>query len=293
MSARAETATTPAVVVAGCALADLVAGEPAVLRLVGGRRGSHAYLRLAPGRRLLAVEAHGGIELPIAVSVPSDVVDLVHDARRVAIGRGALVVDDAALPIGHLRDDRSAFAFDAAGARAAARAIESALGHHRPPAEPPAVTRAVASFGDALVRTPCEALDAARGLVGLGLGSTPSGDDVVAAAAATLASLVRGRSPLAPWAVGALAALDPVLGAVEASTTPLSAELLALAARGHMLPRLRAVLAAAGHGDAGKAVDALVAVGHSSGYFLATGAALALAAAASNDNTERTHAKSP
>lgn len=293
MSALAETATTRAIAVASFALADLVAGEPAALRLVGGRRGSHAYLQLAPGRRLIVVEAHGGLELPIAVGVPPAVVDRVHDARRVAIGKAALVVDDIELPIGSPRDDRPALALDAAAAGASARAIESALERHHPPAEPPAVNRAIACFGKALVRTPRETTDAARGLVGLGLGSTPSGDDVVAAAAATLAALVRGRSPSAPWAVRVLAALEPVLGAAEAFTTPLSAELLAVAARGHMLPRLRVTLDAAGRGDAGKEVDALVAVGHASGYFLATGAALALAAAASNDNTERAHAKSP
>jgi hypothetical protein len=129
-----------------------------------------------------------------------------------------------------------------------------------------------------LVQLPARALrllaeadrGAVAGLLGLGDGLTPAGDDV-----------------LAGWLVTRHAAgLDgePVAAAVARArhrTTTLSATLLDRAAAGETVPQLRDVLAGVAAGlppDRTRAlVDDLLAVGHSSGAGLALGASLALA----------------
>jgi hypothetical protein len=115
---------------------------------------------------------------------------------------------------------------------------------------------------------------AVRALVGLGGGSTPGGDDVLAG---TLAGLrATGRDVRADQvAAAALPDLD--------SRTPLmSADLLRLAAAGHVCAEAGAVLlATAGpRRELDRALAALLTVGHTSGADLATGLAIGLGAAA-------------
>ncbi len=113
---------------------------------------------------------------------------------------------------------------------------------------------------------------AVTALVGLGLGSTPGGDDVLCG---TLAGLhATGRRGLAEQV--AVAALDQV-----ASRTPLvSADLLRLAACRHACAEALAVVRAAAAGQPTgallRALDRLLAVGHTSGADLTTGLALGL-----------------
>jgi hypothetical protein len=117
--------------------------------------------------------------------------------------------------------------------------------------------------------------DAARGLLGRGPGLTPEGDDLLAGAAAAVAALAAGAgwdaSRIAAW----LAAIVPPDARLR--TTPLSATLLELAARGLAVEPLHGLL------DLGDerwpaALARLARLGHSTGpcYAAAVGATAAL-----------------
>jgi hypothetical protein len=116
-------------------------------------------------------------------------------------------------------------------------------------------------------RDPSLAAAAGAELIGRGPGLTPEGDDVVAGAAAVVAS--------GPWP-GPLKAswLAALLGAdLRRRTTALSATLLELAAAGMGPEPLQAVVA-----GRAAALDRLLRVGHSSGRAYARGAGTALSA---------------
>jgi Protein of unknown function (DUF2877) len=115
---------------------------------------------------------------------------------------------------------------------------------------------------------------AVAGLVGLGGGLTPAGDDVLVGALVALRALERGGHA----APGRLAS-DLARAAWSHGTTTLSAALLQDAGRGWCVPELAAVLAAAdGRGELTTSVSRLLAVGHSSGAAMAHGAVLVLTA---------------
>jgi hypothetical protein len=116
---------------------------------------------------------------------------------------------------------------------------------------------------------------AVAGLVGMGPGLTPAGDDVLAGALVSLRAVERGGHT----AVGGLAS-DLARAAARLSTTTLSAALLQDAGRGWSVPELADFLAALdGRGELRGATSRLLAVGHSSGAALAHGAVLVLTAA--------------
>jgi len=114
----------------------------------------------------------------------------------------------------------------------------------------------------------------AYGVLGLGPGLTPTGDDIVAGAFAVLA--IAGRLD------------DAVRAAVDAHahtrTTALSAALVAAAGRGEMIPQAARLLASVAAGgprpQVAAAARSLFAVGSTSGHDLAAGLAGALKAAA-------------
>ena len=114
----------------------------------------------------------------------------------------------------------------------------------------------------------------AYGVLGLGPGLTPTGDDVVSGACAVLA--LTGRLD------------DSVRAAVDAHaharTTALSAALVAAAGRGEMIPQAARLLASVAAGEppaqVTAAAHALFAVGSTSGHDLAAGLAGALTAVA-------------
>lgn len=113
---------------------------------------------------------------------------------------------------------------------------------------------------------------AVRGLVGLGPGLTPAGDDV-------LCGLLLGLR--ATGRAGARAALQGMVDPLLGRTTALSATLLRHAARGYAVPPLVALLHA-WHRGAGIAAltvagQQVAAVGHTSGRALLAGLAAALA----------------
>ncbi len=123
---------------------------------------------------------------------------------------------------------------------------------------------------------------AVRALVGLGSGSTPGGDDVVAGTLAGLHAIGRDVLVQQMWA----AARDDL----AARTTLVSADLLRLAAHGHACAEAIGVLRAASLSDPQRrgvdevaldeALRRLLAVGHTSGADLATGLAIGLSAPA-------------
>ena len=101
-------------------------------------------------------------------------------------------------------------------------------------------------------------------LVGLGQGLTPSGDDVLCGLALAL-----GQS--GAWAARRTA----LVSAIEASahaTVPLSASFLADACRGQARSQVHQLITALANGtDVPGAVEAVLAIGHRSGYDLLTG----------------------
>ncbi len=278
--------------IAGHWLAPLLARAPVPCQRMGGAAGRYVYLHTA-GSRVVALESAGGLSLPIAITVTPALVDRARRARRILLGGGSLRLDGETIAV-DARDD--ALPRIAPGARRAARAARR-LRHGAPRAhadagpgegEPACLGHAVTALEQALESTGSAALRAAaKGLVGLGLGSTPSGDDVLCGALATLAALERGGGASAPWAKAVRGALASCCTA-RPPTTPLSAELLASAAAGHVLPRLAKAIAGALAEDLdADALAALHDVGHHSGHYLAVGAALVLAAAARPEHREK------
>jgi hypothetical protein len=129
----------------------------------------------------------------------------------------------------------------------------------------PAVRRVRASLPPA----PLEALAAgsttgATDLLGRGDGLTPVGDDVLCGYLAGVRAT--GRPDLAAAAAA--------VGVAPQRTTALSAQLLRCAADGEVLPEFAALVRALP--DPAAALDALLAVGHTSGAGLALGLLLAL-----------------
>jgi hypothetical protein len=120
------------------------------------------------------------------------------------------------------------------------------------------------------------AADAALGLLGLGAGLTPSGDDYVGGALFAR-TLLGDRAPA--WR----AAVERVLAAAVTRTHPISATLLADLASGRgwaPLHDLMLSLAAGSAADAVAAARRLVALGHTSGWDLLAGVAAGLGAVA-------------
>lgn len=130
----------------------------------------------------------------------------------------------------------------------------------------------VARFTRALARhDPAEALAATRRLLGRGPGSTPSGDDLVGSALATMCVLASSHPAAAKlWKACGEPVAMAVTARAEADTTALSAALLRCAARGEPSGELADLLcrAAGADGDQSAARAAalrLLRIGHSSG----------------------------
>ena len=119
----------------------------------------------------------------------------------------------------------------------------------------------------------------ARGLVGLGPGLTPSGDDLLCGAMLALLSL--GRCDLAAH-IGSVAA-----SAGPTATTPLARAFLAAAAEGHAGETVHDTIAAllSGRGDWSGLVRRTDAIGHTSGWDTLAGVVLVLELAVSTSAT--------
>jgi hypothetical protein len=107
-----------------------------------------------------------------------------------------------------------------------------------------------------------------RGLIGLGPGLTPSGDDFLVGAVALLDALAQ-REPHDAMA-RALTAAPPVL------TSALSRCFLLTAAAGHIGEKLHGIVSSVISGNVEEAIAASRAIGHSSGWDMLAGSASAL-----------------
>jgi len=234
------------------------------------------YVRLDdPSATVLAVVARDGIRLPNALLVAAAGTDHPFAGHRAGEPAG---VDHGVLQVGAVgyravrwwTPRRLAGRADpqvVAGRREALRRRLDTV----PPLEPP-----VAAAADGLQRALAErdeysARLAADGLVGLGAGSTPAGDDVLAGVLVACSQL---SGLLGTAAVEHLARR---LGAhvrqrAAARTTALSATLLRHAARGDAAePVVGVVAALAGQRPLDPALDTLLALGHTSGADTARG----------------------
>jgi hypothetical protein len=206
-----------------------------------------AYLTV--GGRLLAVVTPAAVRLPCAVVVPA-----TTPVR--AVGDGAVwPVEGAPVEVGRWFDPRVRIA----GVVAEVPPTAAAVVRPDPLLRPGTVDRFAAAL------TEGRAAAAVGPVLGRGTGLTPAGDDLVAGALAALRA-VAAASPLAEALGAAVRALAPD------RTTQLSSALLLAADEGAVVPEAAAVLRAlAGIGDLGAALDRLVAVGHTSGSYLAAG----------------------
>jgi hypothetical protein len=220
---------------ASLAVRDLLTGPARSGRLVA------AFPRCAyvdVGGRLVALEAADGLRLPcavtLAVAARQRPLAGLAPGDEVTAGDRRLVVGDLVVEVGRWW----------APSRPRVAAVPSAVD-----------VPAAAPGWDRLV----------LGLLGLGPGLTPAGDDLLAGLLVGLSGRPDLRDPLAA----------AIRRHAPARTTWLSAELLRLAAAGLAAPAVVAVAdALAGHGDdeaLPRALPGLLALGHTSGPALARG----------------------
>jgi Protein of unknown function (DUF2877) len=235
-----------------------------------GRGGAVVHLGTGePDLPLVSLTPAGAVRLPASMQVAGRLPVSVGTARA---GLGRVLLDSLCVrvrrwwrpPAPVVRDLR----------RASARAAAAA------PLLPPLEPAVAAALGPlrAAVRGGAARWGGTRavaGLVGLGSGLTPSGDDVLAGAVVALRALERGGSP---GPAGLASDLARATGC--RATTALSAALLQDAGRGRCIPELAAFLEAVDRGgDLPPVVSRLVAVGHSSGAAMGHGAILVLTTA--------------
>jgi hypothetical protein len=151
----------------------------------------------------------------------------------------------------------------------AAGAPSEGLGHSL---SRPRIARFRSWLSDALEGDHLPPFECVHALIGLGPGLTPSGDDILVGALALLDALSERR------AHAALA--HAIATAPRGLTSPLSGCLLRMAAAGHIGEQLWRAVAAVVSGAPAAAVAALRGIGHSSGWDMLAGIAMALAAAA-------------
>ncbi|TDE00281.1 DUF2877 domain-containing protein [Jiangella asiatica] len=251
---------TPMPGAASTAVASLVGGPRLAGEVVASTRG---LLAAVVGGELVSVTGTEAARLPcsvVTVSPPPP----ARVGAPVTAGGGSIVVDDGVIVTAvrwwRPRPARLPDAWLAAG-----RAVRA-----RRPHLDPVVGAAADRLGTAL--SAAGDLDhAVRGLLGLGPGLTPAGDDVLAGALVTLAAL--GEAQRLDTAVRAARPFD--------RTTAVSAGLFAHAARGLAVPELADLVRALGTADADVdgARRALFAVGHTSGAALYLGVLTALSLA--------------
>lgn len=242
--------------VASRALAALLAGPTQPVSVLGTPNGA-VYLRAASGQ-LVAVVDPGVPRLPMAMVLGAD----ASFARLVpaAVGGGRLRLGDVEVYAVRWWDPRPVLAPVAPDVLAGN--LDRLARLMTGPVEVPQALADAVRHGD-----PVGAGRAARGLVGLGPGLTPAGDDV-------LVGLLSALSLLS----GPPAMVRAVLAAAAGRTTELSLALLRHAAAGRCIDRVGDVLRAlCGHGAVEPAHRRLAAVGHSSGPALALGILLGAA----------------
>jgi hypothetical protein len=121
--------------------------------------------------------------------------------------------------------------------------------------------------------------EAVQGLIGLGPGLTPSGDDLLIGALAMLNAI----GERAAHAAMARAIVDVLPGL----TTPLSACFLRAAAAGHVGEHLNQIVWSVMTGDVDAAIEAAAKIGHSSGWDMLAGILATLRTAAARRRVRR------
>jgi hypothetical protein len=247
-TATTTTATSPGLAAASTLVHAALTGprRPATVVAAGP-----AATYLDVDGELVAVVAAGGVVLPCALVLASVSLHVPAEGRRNEVGAGAVWVDEEPVVVVRRWFDP----------RVRVRAVD-----------PQARARLVAVVAESPAPDPAVPADASDPavLLGRGVGLTPSGDDLVAGRLAAL----RARGAAEAETLGAA-----VRRLAPDRTTRLSAALLAAADQGAVVPEAAAVLrAAAGMGDVERAARRLVAIGHTSGWYLATGLAQGLAA---------------
>jgi Protein of unknown function (DUF2877) len=230
---------------ASLAVAALLDGPEQALRLLSD--GSHAQSWATGSDEVLVLESEHGVHLPNAVH-GADVTRLRRlGVRASLIGGGRWIADGMEVRVHRWWDPvppRVDVRADAVAALSAALL---------PPPRDPAL--------DAIEEA-IRAGQPAR-LVGLGTGSTPGGDDWLAARMVALRATGRDDDASALWAE-----VEPHL----AATTPFSADLLRHAARGGAALAVHRLLdAVSGRGAPDLALRDVLALGHTSGWWLARG----------------------
>ena len=229
-------------------------------------------------RMVVAVEASDGVGLPNALRLrrPAAGLDLdaVEPGTTVRVGDGRVELPGTSVVVDRWVDHTYVPADVDPVVLERRLVVLDATIAERAPLEGGLVAR-TGGLVAALVSSDLDAAsEHARGLVGLGPGLTPSGDDLLCGALAAIHTL-------APrLALRDLDALASDLGErllVDAAdrTTALSATLLLHAHRGQLARPARAVLRGLlGRTPVSPALDALLTVGHSSGRDLAVGLSL-------------------
>lgn len=283
-----DASTVP--VVASTGLADLLTGptRPGAVVAVGP---AATYVDVAgPSRgdapRMVAIESPDAVGLPCGVTVTGRVPGWpaggVAMGTRADVGAGRVTVDGTTFVVARWRQVRPSLPeVDPAVLRVHVDAARSRLPvpEDRLGCE---VADLTADLAVVVARADLTAASAVVGaLCGLGAGSTPSGDDVVAGAVAAgilLAADGDHAGPSSDWyrRLGAHAAAT-----APGRTTTLSAALLGHAARGEVADPVAVLLRAiTGSGEVAVAMTRLLAVGHHSGADLAAGVLLAAEVAA-------------
>ena len=241
---------------ASTAIAHVLAAAPRPARVLGASPTA-VYLVVEGGEEgpdVVAIVAARAVHLPVAIAVPGQA-PAVRDPAAVRVGGGGIDLGGWSLVPARWVDPRP---------RIAGRPLAGPLDVVAELLAVSAETAGVVAHPATAVAEGLRAGDPAPalGLLGQGPGLTPSGDDVVAGAAAALAVL----------GVLDAAAAAVVVDAARGATTVLSAALLRCAVRGEMVPQAAALLRAlCGHGAPAAAHDGLLGVGHTTGAALALG----------------------
>jgi hypothetical protein len=276
----------PVPVAAASPLADLLGGPPRAARVV--LSGPVAAYVLVDGGRMVAVTSPGAVVPPCALVLPAgqDPSDHLPPGSAAEVGGGglrgrggALVVrrwwSPASLPTGQV---------DPAAATGAARLLAAGAPRTASSGRATALGAAGPAAAALVAGDPAGAATRLVAVLGLGPGTTPSGDDV--AAGVLLAARATGSDPRV---LDRLA--RSLLEAAASRTTAVSAALLAEAAAGRaaapVLGLLRALL---GRGDVEDCLGRLLAVGSTSGADLATGLVAVARARSARTTTPAPHA---
>ena len=268
--------TTPGA--ASSALAGLLDGGQRPARIVGVLRAA-AYLEVeGPDPEIMALVTRDAVRVPNAVVLPLTSADApfadLRPGMHAMVGAAAVRVGPLTVTVTRRWVPAQPRSADVRGALA--RAVEFAglvAATARP--LPDVLAAPAAALWVGLTAGDRDATGrAVLGLLGLGPGLTPSGDDVVAGALVTVRAL-GVASAAADRAARTIAAC------AHQRTPLISAGLLRHAAQGRCVPPLATMITAlGGTGPLDAPLASLLAVGHHSGSDLARGVALALTAAA-------------